>query len=135
MTGATVRGKVRPARAILAKATVEIREPAGAVRRRNHAERKARQLALAYAIERAIEAGEFRSYGDVARALGVSQPRVSQVMALLMLPAAVQDGMLLGDAGLGIGSWCPPRANLSGGRVRRMVLGSKWADLPGARNR
>ena len=101
MTGATVRGKFRPARAVLAKAKAQ--EPPGAARARSHAERKARQLALAYRIERAIEAGEFRSYGEVARALGITQPRVSQVMAMLMLPAAVQERLLRGDAGVGIG--------------------------------
>jgi predicted XRE-type DNA-binding protein len=65
--------------------------------RRPQSERKARQLALAYAIERAIEAGEFRSYGDVAKALGVTQPRVSQVMNLMLLPRSVQEQMLLGS--------------------------------------
>jgi predicted XRE-type DNA-binding protein len=100
VSGATVRGKFRPARAVLAKA--EVQEPPGAARARSHAERKARQLALAYAIERAIEAGEFRSYGEVARALGITQPRVSQVMALMLLPPALQERVLLGDLGVGI---------------------------------
>jgi hypothetical protein len=68
MSGATVRGKFRPAQAVLAKP--EARDPPGAARRRSRADRKARQLALAYAIERAIEAGEYRSYGEVARAWG-----------------------------------------------------------------
>ena len=95
----TVRGKFRPARAVLAKR--EVQEPPAAVRARSHAERRARQLALAYAIERAIEAGEFRSYGEVARALGVTQPRVSQVVGLLLLPSEVQERVLLGDRSTG----------------------------------
>jgi len=95
----TVRGKFRPSRAVVAKP--EARDPPGEARRRSRAERRARQLALAYAIERAIEAGEFRSYGEVARALGISQARVSQVMGLLLLPPAVQERVLRGDAGVG----------------------------------
>jgi len=98
----TVRGKFRPSRAVLAKAKVEAKEPPAAVRARSRADRRARQLALAYAIERAIQAGEFRSYGEVARALGLTQPRVSQVMGLLLLPPAVQERVLRGDAGVGI---------------------------------
>jgi predicted XRE-type DNA-binding protein len=94
VTGATVRGKFRPARAVVAKPAAT--DPPGEARRRSRAERRARQLALAYAIERAIEAGEFASYGDVARALGVTQPRVSQVMNLLLLSPAVQEQMLVG---------------------------------------
>jgi hypothetical protein len=100
MSGATVRGKFRPAGAVLTKPEATVQP--GEARRRSRAERKARQLALAYAIERAIEAGEFRSYGDVARALGITQPRVSQVTGLLLLPPAVQERVLLGEAGVGI---------------------------------
>ena len=96
----TIRGKFRPSRAVLAKAKVEAEEPPAVVRVRNGADRRARRLALAYRIERAIEAGEFRSYGEVARALGITQPRVSQVMGLLLLPSAVQERVLLGEAGI-----------------------------------
>jgi len=106
----TVRGKFRPARAVLAKAKVEATEPPAAVRARSRADRRARQLALAYKIERAIEAGEVTSYGEVARALGISQPRVSQVMGLLLLPPEIQEGVLLGGEGVGI------RELLRGGR-------------------
>jgi hypothetical protein len=99
----TVRAKFRPARAVLAS----VKEPeAGAPAqapppRSTRSERLARQLALAHWIERAIEAGEVASYGDVARRLGLTQPRVSQVMGLLFLPPEMQERALMGG-GLGI---------------------------------
>ena len=40
---------------------------------------EARLLALAFAIEAAVEDGRFRSVAEAARALGVSRARLSQV--------------------------------------------------------
>lgn len=65
-------------------------------------ERLARQLALAHLIERLIETGVVRSYGEVGRALGLSQPRISQVMRLLWLPPRDQEEILLGESPTGI---------------------------------
>jgi len=96
----TVRAKFRPARAVLASVKAEAGKPAPRVRPRARPERLARQLALAYWIERAIEAGEVASYGDVARRLGLTQPRVTQIMGLLLLPPDVQERVLLGVAGV-----------------------------------
>ena len=45
--------------------------------------RVARLLALAYLVERKIEAGEIGSYSRAARMLGMSRSRMSQVVALL----------------------------------------------------
>ncbi|MEZ6018415.1 MAG: hypothetical protein R3F49_25190 [Planctomycetota bacterium] len=42
--------------------------------------RKAQLLALAYAIEAAVEDGRYRSVAEVARVLGISRARLSQVM-------------------------------------------------------
>jgi len=70
-------------------------------RRRSRAERLARQLALAHWIERAIEAGQARNYADVARALGVTQPRITQIAGLLRLSPALQERVLLGGIDLG----------------------------------
>lgn len=89
----TVRGKFRPSREVLAKA----RAP---VPRRTRADRLARRLALAYKIERLIEAGEYASYGEVAKALGLSRPRVSQIVGLLFLAPGVQEKALLGEGAL-----------------------------------
>jgi alkylated DNA nucleotide flippase Atl1 len=96
----TIRAKFRPARSVLASVSPEAGAPASAPRRAR-ADRLARQLALAHWIERAIESGEVRSYGAVARALGLTQPRVTQVMALLFLAPTLQGQALVGS-GLGI---------------------------------
>jgi len=60
----TVRRKFRPARQAVEKA----RDDPG---RGSRADRPARRLALAYYIDRLIEAGEVASYGEVARMLGL----------------------------------------------------------------
>jgi len=70
-------------------------------KRRSRAERLARQLALAHWIERAIEAGQARNYADVARALGLTQPRITQIAGLLRLSPAIQERVLLGGIDLG----------------------------------
>ena len=51
-------------------------------------------------IERSIERGEVASYGEVARALGISRPRMSQVMDLLLLSPAVQERVLFSNVSL-----------------------------------
>ncbi len=61
------------------------------------AERRARRLALAYVIERAIDDGRLRDYAHAARVLGVSRARVTQVMNLLLQPVAAQERILHGD--------------------------------------
>jgi alkylated DNA nucleotide flippase Atl1 len=92
-----------PARAVLASVKPGAGAPAPAARPhgRARAPRLARQLALAHWIERAIESGEVASYGAVARALGLTQPRVTQVMGLLLLSPAIQERVLMGEAGFG----------------------------------
>jgi len=58
--------------------------------------RTARMLALAYYIERKIDAGEIESYADAARRLSISRARVSQVMALRTLAIPTQEAILGG---------------------------------------
>lgn len=58
--------------------------------------RAARMLALAYYVERLIDAGELRDYADAARRLRVSRARVTQIMNLQNLPLAVQEDILTG---------------------------------------
>lgn len=41
---------------------------------------EARLLALAYAVEASVEDGRYRSVAEVARALGLSRARLSEVM-------------------------------------------------------
>ena len=56
----------------------------------------ARLLALAYWIERQVQAGAFKDYREAAKRLGISHARVSQITGLLMVPAAMQADVLLG---------------------------------------
>ena len=59
-----------------------------------HPTAKARQLALAYWIEEQIEAGRVRDYAAVARALGISRARITQVMDLMLLPTPEKERLL-----------------------------------------
>lgn len=47
--------------------------------------RKARRLALAYYMERAIEAGLIKDYADAARRVGVTRARLTQILDLLVM--------------------------------------------------
>jgi hypothetical protein len=53
-------------------------------------------LALAYFIERQVEAGKIRDYATSARRLGISRARMSQMMNLINLPVAKQEAILSG---------------------------------------
>ena len=57
-------------------------------------------LVLAHQIEEAIAAGRARDYADVARQLGVTRTRMSQIMNLLLLSPAIQEQLLLADVPL-----------------------------------
>jgi len=69
---------------------------------RTRAERLARQLALAHWIERAVEEARAGSYGEIARARGLTESRITQITALLGLSPAVQEAVLLGEGAIGI---------------------------------
>ncbi len=57
----------------------------------------ARNLALAHHIERLIDRGLIADYTQAARMLGVSQPRMTHLMGLLLLAPAIQEAILLGE--------------------------------------
>ena len=59
--------------------------------------RAARLLALAHHVERQIEAGTFRGYGDAARHIGMTAGRMTQVMNLLLLAPDIQARLFTGD--------------------------------------
>jgi len=64
-----------------------------------HAERRyparvARQLALAHSLQRRVASGEFADYADMARSLGFTRARVTQIMDLLLLAADIQEEIL-----------------------------------------
>lgn len=60
----------------------------------------ARCLALGHRIVMAVESGEVRGYGEVAQRMGVSQPRVSMLVALTFLSPRIQGAILAGDEGM-----------------------------------
>lgn len=64
----------------------------------NAASRAARLLALAHRIERDVENGTFRSVAEVARALGITRARASQVMRWRWATVAEQEHLLGGLA-------------------------------------
>ena len=57
----------------------------------------ARQLALAYLVDRLVEEGVLKDYAEVARRLGVSRARITQISNLRWLPPKVQEGILAGE--------------------------------------
>jgi len=61
---------------------------------RRYPARVARQLALAHALQRRVDDGEFADYADMARALGFSRARITQMMDLLLLAPAIQEEIL-----------------------------------------
>lgn len=54
-------------------------------------------IVLAFQIEHAIQDGRARDYADVARGIGMTRARVSQVMRLLHLPPAILNRILQPD--------------------------------------
>ena len=63
--------------------------------------RVARMLALAYKVEREVEAGRLKDYATAARHLGISRARMSQVLDLLNLSPRLQALVLMGTCELG----------------------------------
>jgi hypothetical protein len=61
----------------------------------------ARCLALGHRIVTAVENGEVRGYSEVAERMGVSQPRVSMLVALTFLSPRIQEAILVGEGDLG----------------------------------
>src|SRR5262249_22288005 len=61
---------------------------------RRYPARIARQLALAHALQRRVDTGEFADYADMARALGFTRARITQIMDLILLAADIQEGIL-----------------------------------------
>ena len=55
---------------------------------------EARALALAYVVEAAVEEGTYSSVVEVARVLGLSRARLSQVMRRRWAPVAEQEDAL-----------------------------------------
>lgn len=56
-----------------------------------------RSIVLAFQIEQAVRDGRARDYADVAKQIGMTRARVSQILRLLHLPPAILDTLLLAD--------------------------------------
>lgn len=85
------RVRVRHRQGFLSQAPVvrlPIRRPA----------RVAIMLALAHTIEAAISAGRLRDQGDAAQRLGLTRPRITQLLALLRLAPDLQERVLFLEA-------------------------------------
>ena len=63
--------------------------------------RVARQLALAHALDRRVRSGEFGDYAAMARALGLTRARVTQLMDLILLAPDIQEEILALRIGAG----------------------------------
>ena len=61
----------------------------------------ARNLAIAHHIDRLIERGLVADFTAAARMLGVSQPRLTHLMGLLLLAPEIQAAVLLGEMQFG----------------------------------
>ena len=65
-----------------------------AAAKRRYPARVARQLALAHALQRRVDRGEFAGYADLARGLGFTRARVTQLMNLLLIATDIQEEIL-----------------------------------------
>lgn len=61
----------------------------------------ARCLALGHWIVQAVESGEVGGYSEVAKRMGVSQPRVSMLVAMTFLSPRIQEAILAMEDHLG----------------------------------
>jgi hypothetical protein len=77
----------------------------------------ARQLALAHSLQRRVDSGEFADYAAMARALGFTRARVTQIMGLLLLAPSIQEDILFLEA-------LPGRQPFTERAVREAVLKS-----------
>jgi hypothetical protein len=84
--------------------------------------RVARLLALAHRWQRLIDEGQVESQAEVARVMGLSRARVSQIIELRWLAPAVQEAIVL-PADLGV-----PPAHLLERHLRRLTQAVLWAD-------
>lgn len=96
MSGLSVRVKLKPARAQTPE-PVRPKEPAKPAYARPERNRAANQLALAHHVQRLIDDGVLADYADVARRLGVTRARLTQIANLLLLAPVLQERVLKGE--------------------------------------
>jgi len=88
---------------------------------RRYPARVARQLALAHALQRRVDDGEFPDYATMARALGFTRARISQIMDLLLLAPDIQTEILFLEC-------IPGRQPVSERALRKVVASRMWAE-------
>ena len=84
------RGRATP------RSTSRMKAPSRASKQITEASPAARNLAMAHHLERLIDRGLIADYTQAARMLGVSQPRLTHLMSLLLLAPSIQEEILLG---------------------------------------
>lgn len=96
-------------------------QEAAAAPARRYPARIARSLALAHALQRRVDAGEFSDYAAAARALGFTRARLTQIMDLLLLAPEIQHEILVLEF--------PPGRQPIGERATRQVLRAvEWTE-------
>lgn len=93
-------------------------EPSGD---RRYPARVARQLALAHALQRRVDSGEFADYAMLARAVGFTRARVGQLMNLLFLAPEIQGEIAFLQAP-------PGRQALTERALRSIVAQPLWGE-------
>ena len=83
--------------------------------------RVARMLALAHRLQAAIDRGEYRDRAELARQLGLTRARISQLLALTLLAPDLQEHVLFLEAVDG-------REPLTERALREVVRHEGWAE-------
>jgi hypothetical protein len=94
-----IRGRIKRIRRKHALAFVE--EAPAPLELVHRPARVARMLALAHRLQEAIERGEYRDRAELARVLGVTKARISQILSLTNLAPDIQEEILLYNKGDG----------------------------------
>ena len=83
--------------------------------------RVAQMLALAHRLQAAIDQGEYQDRADLARQLGFTRARVTQILDLLLLAPDIQEQLLFAEAVDGV-------EQLSERALRRLLETLVWED-------
>ena len=109
-----IRGRIRRIRRKHALVFVEEAPPPETVCR---PARVARMLALAHRLQEAIDRGDYQDRAELARVLGVTKARVSQILDLTLLAPEIQEEIL-----------CPCRDNPRLPSVTPALYRATWSE-------
>ena len=128
MTDATIHYRVRLGRSRARPAVVPPR-PAKCGDQIQSASRVARFLALGHRVDQAVRDGEIDSYAEAARRLGVTPPRMNQIVQLTLLAPDIQEQILSGELAISA-SALRPISMIPAWRRQRQEL-QRLLDTPG----